>query len=109
MSISCIEEIYKKYIALARAGYPEMFLGKRYTPHTMRHTTATHMLEAGVPIMAIKNFLGHSSISTTERYAELSQGTVNRHIRDWNEKWFSHQKENPVTQKNENQIPDFLK
>ncbi|MFQ9701960.1 MAG: tyrosine-type recombinase/integrase [Enterocloster clostridioformis] len=47
--------------------------GKRYTPHTMRHTTATHMLEAGVPIVAIKNFLGHSSISTTERYAELSQ------------------------------------
>ncbi len=74
-----------------------------------RHTTATHMLEAGVPIMAIKNFLGHSSISTTERYAELSQGTVNRHIRDWNEKWFSHQKENPVTQKKEHQLPDFLK
>ena len=109
MSISCIEEIYKKYIMLARAGHPEMFLEKRCTPHTMRHTTATHMLEAGVPIMAIKNFLGHSSISTTERYAELSQGTVNRHIRDWNEKWFSHQKENPVTQKKEHQLPDFLK
>ena len=76
-----------------------MFLEKRYTPHTMRHTTATHMLEAGVPIVTIKNFLGHSSISTTERYAELSQGTVNRHIRDWNEKWFSHQKEEPVERK----------
>ena len=77
MTISCVEEIYKKYIALARAGHPGMFLETRYTPHTMRHTTATHMLEAGVPIVAIKNFLGHSSISTTERYAELSQGTVN--------------------------------
>ena len=72
---------------------------KRYTPHTMRHTTATHMLEAGIPMMAIKNFLGHSSISTTERYAELSQGTVNRHIRDWNEKWFSQQKESSVKRK----------
>ena len=108
MTISCIEEIYKKYVALAKAEHPKMFLEKRYTPHTMRHTTATHMLEAGVPIMAIKNFLGHSSISTTERYAELSQGTVNRHIRDWNEKWFSHQKENPANQK-KNQLPDFLK
>ena len=68
MTISCIEEIYKKYVALAKAEHPKMFLEKRYTPHTMRHTTATHMLEAGVPIMAIKNFLGHSSISTTERY-----------------------------------------
>lgn len=109
MTISCVEEIYKKYIALARAGHPGMFLEKRYTPHTMRHTTATHMLEAGVPIGAIKNFLGHSSISTTERYAELSQETVNRHIRDWNEKWFSHQKEEPVERKKENVLPDFLK
>ena len=109
MTISCIEEIYKKYIAIAKAEHPEMFLEKSYTPHTMRHTTATHMLEAGVPIVAIKNFLGHSSISTTERYAELSQGTVNRHIRDWNEKWFSHQKENHANQKKENPLPDFLK
>lgn len=109
MTISCIEEIYKKYIAIARAAHPEMFLEKSYTPHTMRHTTATHMLEAGVPIVAIKNFLGHSSISTTERYAELSQGTVNRHIRDWNEKWFSHQKENHANHQKENPLPDFLK
>lgn len=109
MTISCIEEIYKKYITLARQEHPEMFLEKRYSPHTMRHTTATHMLEAGVPIMAIKNFLGHSSISTTERYAELSQGTVNRHIREWNEKWFSHQKVNSDNYKKENQMPYFLK
>lgn len=109
MTISCIEEIFKKYVALARAGHPEMFLEKCYTPHTMRHTVATHMLEAGVPLMAIKNFLGHSSISTTERYAELSQGTVNRHIRDWNEKWFSHQRETPAGQKPGNPLPDFLK
>ncbi|WP_368280706.1 tyrosine-type recombinase/integrase [Enterocloster clostridioformis] len=109
MTISCIEEIYKKYIAIARAEHPGMFLEKSYTPHTMRHTTATHMLEAGVPIVAIKNFLGHSSISTTERYAELSQGAVNRHIRDWNEKWFSHQKETHANQKKENPLPDFLK
>ena len=109
MTISCIEEIYKKYIAIARAEHPGMFLEKSYTPHTMRHTTATHMLEAGVPIVAIKNFLGHSSISTTEQYAELSQGTVNRHIRDWNEKWFSHQKETTANQKKENPLPDFLK
>ena len=108
MTISCIEEIYKKYVALGKTEHPKMFLEKRYTPHTMRHTTATHMLEAGVPIMAIKNFLGHSSISTTERYAELSQGTVNRHIRDWNEKWFSHQKEAPANHQT-NQVPDFLK
>mgnify|MGYP002234132716 CR=1 FL=1 len=110
MTISCIEEIYKKYVAIARAENPGMFLEKRYTPHTMRHTTATHMLEAGIPMMAIKNFLGHSSISTTERYAELSQGTVNRHIRDWNEKWFSQQKESSVkTEKGESSLTGLSK
>ncbi len=42
MSISCIEEIYKKYITIARAEHPEMFLEKRCTPHPAydRHTYA---------------------------------------------------------------------
>lgn len=88
MTVSCIEEIYKKYVAEAREQHPEMFLQSKYTPHTMRHTTATHMLEAGVPLMAIKNFLGHVSVATTERYAELSQTTTDKHIREWNRRWF---------------------
>jgi site-specific recombinase XerD len=88
MTVSCIEEIYKKYLKLAKGQRPSMFREPRYSPHTMRHTTATHMLEAGIPLMAIKNFLGHTSVMTTERYAELSQSTVNKHIRDWNERWF---------------------
>ena len=76
----------------------------------MRHTTATHMLEAGVPLIAVKNFLGHSFISTTERYVELSQGTVNKYISEWNEKWFSGQMEiNAGNQTRGNQLPDFLK
>lgn len=105
MTVSCIEEIYRKYLSLARKQYPSMFRERHYSPHTMRHTTATHMLEAGIPMMAIKNFLGHSSIRTTERYAELSQGTVDRHIADWNKKWFS-----PVqqTEKSVSSLPDFL-
>ena len=65
-----------------------MFLQPKYTPHTMRHTCATQMLEAGVPLMAIKNFLGHASVATTERYAELSQSTIDKHIREWNRRWF---------------------
>ena len=88
MTVSRIEEIYKKYVAEARERHPEMFLQSKYTPHTMRHTTATHMLEAGVPLMAIKNFLGHVSVATTERYAELSQTTTDKHIREWNRRWF---------------------
>jgi site-specific recombinase XerD len=88
MTISCIEVIFKKYVTIAKHQNPMMFCEKHYSPHTMRHTTATHMLESGVPLMAIKNFLGHASVTTTERYAALSQATVNQKIREWNAKWF---------------------
>lgn len=109
MTVSCIEEIFKKYIRTARLQNQSMFLEAHYSPHTMRHTTATHMLEAGIPIMAIKNFLGHASLATTQQYAELSQGAVNKHIREWNEKWFPRQ--NIILQKTDsgNVLPEFLK
>ena len=36
------------------------------------------MLDAGVPLVYIRNFLGHESVSTTERHARVSQSTMNR-------------------------------
>jgi len=108
MTISCIREIYKKYLKIAKAQNPFCFCESHYSPHTMRHSTATHMLEAGVPLMAIKNFLGHSSVSTTQRYAELSQGTVNRHIKDWNDRWFPVSESMPSIETSGNRMPDFL-
>ncbi|HBC31949.1 MAG TPA: recombinase XerD [Clostridiales bacterium] len=108
MSISCIEEIFRKYLGLAKKQYPTLFREYSYSPHTMRHSTATHMLEAGVPIMVIKNFLGHSSITTTERYAELSQGSINRHIIEWNQRWFPTAESKRSSELLENGLPDFL-
>src|ERR1035437_9369056 len=43
---------------------------KRVSPHTIRHTTATHLLRAGVDINTIRAWLGHVSINTTNIYAE---------------------------------------
>jgi site-specific recombinase XerD len=108
MTTSCIGVIYKKYVKLGKEQHPTLFREKSYSAHTMRHTTATSMLEAGVPLMAIKNFLGHASVTTTERYAALTQATVNKHIREWNTKWFSqsdveHEIYTPV-----NRLPSFL-
>ncbi len=44
---------------------------KRVSPHTIRHTTATHLLRSGVDINTIRAWLGHVSLSTTNVYAEV--------------------------------------
>lgn len=44
---------------------------KRISPHTLRHTTAVHLLRSGVDINTIRAWLGHVSLETTNRYAEV--------------------------------------
>ena len=44
---------------------------QRISPHTIRHTTATHLLRAGVDINTIRAWLGHVSLNTTNIYAEI--------------------------------------
>jgi integrase/recombinase XerD len=49
--------------------------GRRVTPHSLRHTTAVHLLEAGVEVNVIRGWLGHVSLETTNRYAEINVRT----------------------------------
>ena len=48
---------------------------RRVTPHVFRHTTAVHLLEAGVDVNVIRSWLGHVSLETTNRYAEITAKT----------------------------------
>ena len=59
-----------KYCALAKVGTPTVGT-KRLHPHSMRHSTAVHLLRAGVDITTISHWLGHASVTTTNRYATV--------------------------------------
>lgn len=65
-----IHTLVERYAIRAAAKVPS--LGKkRVSPHVIRHTTATHLLRAGVDINTIRAWLGHVSLTTTNVYAEV--------------------------------------
>jgi integrase/recombinase XerD len=63
--------ILQKYTALAARTYPAL-KRRHVTPHMLRHSCAVALLQAGVDITVIRDYLGHASISTTSRYVSTN-------------------------------------
>jgi len=72
-----IHTLVERYVATLRASLPSLH-GRRISPHVIRHTTATHLLQAGVDINTIRAWLGHVSLDTTNIYVEIDLATKER-------------------------------
>jgi integrase/recombinase XerD len=65
-----IYALVRRYVRRIKDQMPSV-ANKRVSPHTIRHTTATHLLRAGVDINTVRAWLGHVSLDTTNIYAEI--------------------------------------
>lgn len=77
MTRSGIYALVTRCAARACATAPSL-AGKRVSPHVVRHSTASHLLRAGVDINTIRGWLGHVSLNTTNIYAEIDLDTKAR-------------------------------
>lgn len=76
-----ITYLIHKYADIAREKYPEK-IPVKLSPHSFRHSKAMHLLQSGVPLIYIRDILGHASIVTTEVYARADPENKRKALED---------------------------
>ena len=78
-----VRYLLAKYIQIAVIKCPSL-KKKCIHPHSLRHSTAMHMLQSGVDVNTIRGWLGHTQLNTTNRYAEINlemkRDALNKHL-----------------------------
>ena len=80
----------------ASAGQPSLKT-KRISPHSLRHTTAMHLLQSGVPFNIIALWLGHESTNTTHRYVEANLEMKEKALAAWRRRTSGSSASGPTT------------
>jgi site-specific recombinase XerD len=106
MTTSCVRSIVKKYVEMAKSQNPMLFTEESYSPHSFRHSKAIHMVESGVNLIYIRNFLGHVTVSSTEIYARVGQAAVTKALTE--RKIPRIASSVPKEDRSQSSLPDFI-
>lgn len=100
-------EMIDRIVKVASKTSPKL-KDKNISPHVIRHTTASHLLQAGVDINTIRVWLGHTSVETTNIYAEVNMEMKAKALKECEIEAFS-EVESKSEWKNDDKLMSFLK